>query len=344
MKLNEREVERFLRKPDPALRAALLYGSDLGLIRERADGIARSVVEDLSDPFRVADLSAKTVRDDPARLADEAAALSFTGGRKLVRIRDAGDGIADAARALFEQSGWEALVVVEAPELARRSKLVELFEDADSAVSIACYPDREAGTERVIEETLGRHGLSADVDALAFLSEHLGGDRAVTRAEAEKLALYCDGRGKVTRADAMAAVGDSALVGLDDAVLAAFEGDAEKLSRSLARLRADGVAPAALITVAQRHSQKLQLLVSAVAGGSAPGSAVRALRPPVYFETAASFERQAKRWSAAAVARAIATLTDADLKCRSTGTPSQAVAGQALQAIALLAKREAVSR
>jgi len=192
----------------------------------------------------------------------------------------------------------------------------------------------------VVEETLARHGLSADVDALAFLSEHLGGDRAVTRAEAEKLALYCEGRSKVTRADAMAAVGDSAMVGIDDALLAAFEGDGERLSRALARLRGEGLAPAALIAMAQKHCQRLQLLVAAVAGGTPPGSAVRGLRPPVYFETAASFERQARRWTPASVGRAMATLTDADLKCRSTGTPSQAVAGQALQAIALIAQRE----
>jgi DNA polymerase III subunit delta len=344
MKFGEREFERFLRKPDPAVRAALLYGSDLGLIRERADALARGVVADLSDPFRVVDLAAKTVRDDPARLADEAAALAFTGGRKLVRIRDAGDGLAEATRALFAQTGWEALVVVEAPELARRSKLVELFEEADDAAAIGCYPDREAGTERVIEETLARHGLSADVDALAFLSEHLGGDRSMTRSEAEKLALYCHGRGKVTRADAVEAVGDSALVGIDDAVLSAFDGEGEKLSRALSRLRGEGVSPAAVIVMAQKHCQRLQLLVAAVAAGTAPASAIRALRPPVFFETAASFERQAKRWRAASVARALATLTDADLKCRSTGTPSHAVAGQALQVIALMAQRESATR
>lgn len=331
MKIGEREVERFIKKPPADLRAVLLYGSDLGLVRERAKQLAKTVVEDLGDPFRVVELSAKTVRDDPARLSDEAAAIAFTGGRKLVWVRDAGDGLNDAARALFEQRGWEALVVVEAPELQRRSKLVEIFEEEGGAAAIGCYPDREEGIERVVEETLAAHGLEIEPDALAFVSEHLGGDRGVTRSEAEKLALYGAGQKTITKADAMAAIGDSAAVGFDDAVLGAFDGDLPRLSRALARLKDEGMSPVAVITMAQRHAHRLQLVAS--------GVSVRQLRPPAFFEAAASLERQGRRWSPAQIARAIALLTEADLRCRSTGSPAQAILGQALQAIAGVARR-----
>lgn len=339
MKIADRSIDGFLRRPDPKVRAVLFYGSDVGLMRERAKALATSVVADLGDPFRVVELAAKTVREDPARLSDEAAAIAFTGGRKLVWVRDGGDGLAEAVRSLLAQTGWEALVIVEAPELARRSKLVDAFEDDDGAAAIGCYPDREEAIERVVEETLAARGLEIAPDALAFLSEHLGGDRGMTRAEAEKLALYCAGQKTVSRADAVAAVGDSAAVGLDDAVLGAFDGDLVRLSRALARLRGEGMSPVAILIAAQRHGQRLQLVAQAVAGGTPPASAVRALRPPVYFDAAASFERQARRWSLALVGRAIALLTEADLRVRSTGSPAQALTGQALQAIAGLARR-----
>jgi DNA polymerase-3 subunit delta len=339
MKVADRSVEGFLKRPDAKIRAVLFHGSDLGLIRERAAAIAKTVIADLSDPFRVVELQAKTLRDDPARLADEAAAIAFTGGRKVVWIKDAGDSLAEAARALFEQSGWDALVIVEGPELAGRSRLVELFADDDTAASVACYPDREAAIERVIDETLAAHGLEIAPDALAFLSEHLGGDRAVTRAEAEKLALFCAGQKSVSRADAMAAIGDSAAVGVDDAIAGAFEGDQVRLSRALGRLRGEGIAPVAILIAAQRHAQRLQLVTAAVAGGAPPATVIRSLRPPVYFEAAASFERQVRRWGPLQVARAISLLTEADLRCRTTGSPAQAILGQALQAIGGLARR-----
>jgi len=331
VKLGDREVERFLKKPDPALRAALFYGSDLGLIRERAKVLARSVLSDLSDPFRVVELAAKTVRDDPARLSDEASAIAFTGGRKLVWLRDAGDGVAEAARSLLAQEGWDALVLVEAPDLARRSKLVELFEEEGKAVAIGCYPDDDQAIERVVEDTLARHGMEIAPDALAFLSDHLGGDRGMTRAEAEKLALYSLGQKTVSRADAAASIGDSAASGMDDAVLGAFEGDAARLARALSRLRDEGIGAVPILLAAQRHVQRLQLVMS--------GVSIRALRPPAFYEAGASLERQARAWSLPLVARALALLTEADLRCRSTGSPANAIAGQALQAIAGMARR-----
>lgn len=339
MKIADRSVDGFLKRPDAKIRAVLFYGADHGLMRERATQLAKTVVADLSDPFRVVELAAKVVRDDPARLSDEAAAIAFTGGRKVVWVRDAGDGVGDAVRALFEQSGWDAMVIVEGPELASRSKLVELFGDDDTAAAIGCYPDREAAIERVVDETLAKHGMEIAPDALAFLSEHLGGDRAVTRAEAEKLALYCAGQKTVTKADAMAAVGDSAAVGFDDAIAGAFEGDLVRVSRALARLLGEGVAPVAVLITAQKHAQRLQLVVAQVAAGGQPAQVIRSLRPPIFFDAAASMERQARRWSSVQVARALALLTEADLRCRTTGSPAHAILGQALQAISGLARR-----
>ena len=66
MKVATRNIDALLEKPGPNLRAALLYGPDRGLVRERADRLARAVVEDLADPFRVSDLSAADIKHNPA--------------------------------------------------------------------------------------------------------------------------------------------------------------------------------------------------------------------------------------------------------------------------------------
>src|SRR5258708_30784144 len=124
MKLEARAAEGFIARPDASVRAVLLYGSDAGLIRERGDRLARAVVEDLRDPFRVADLGQRALLDDPARLHDEAAALSFTGGRPGGRVRDAGDGVAARFESFFAEPVGELLLVVGAGDLGRRSERV----------------------------------------------------------------------------------------------------------------------------------------------------------------------------------------------------------------------------
>src|ERR1700747_3370123 len=142
------------------MRAALFYGPDAGLVRERAEAITRSVCPDLKDPFRVADLSTAVLTADPARLADEAAQLSLTGGRRGVRVRGAGGALAKLFGGVLDRQPGEALVVVEASELPSRSVLRRAFEAARSAVAIGCYPDTPRELAAVIRETLAAHRVS----------------------------------------------------------------------------------------------------------------------------------------------------------------------------------------
>ena len=84
-----RDADRFVAQPPKTLRVALLFGPDAGLVQERAEKLLKTVAPDLSDAFNVADLNENVLLADPARLADEAAAISMMGGRRVVRVRGA---------------------------------------------------------------------------------------------------------------------------------------------------------------------------------------------------------------------------------------------------------------
>src|SRR5258708_8919168 len=79
MEIKSHLADRFIARPPAGLVAALVYGPDQGMVRERAAALARSVVPDLNDPFRVAELDEAGLAADPARLWDEAAALYMIG-------------------------------------------------------------------------------------------------------------------------------------------------------------------------------------------------------------------------------------------------------------------------
>lgn len=340
MKLQGKAVDGFLRRPDPKIRAILFYGPDAGLVRDRAGILARTVVEDLSDPFRVADLPSKGVADDPARLADETAALAFTGGRRLIRIRDGEDNLTAAFTALFAaMPGGDTLIIVEAGDLANRSKLRVLFEGADVAAAVPCYVEDSGSLETVIADLLKERGLSADSDVIGFLAERLVGDRMVARGEVEKLALYALGNQRLTLEDVEASIGDSSTLEPDEPILAAAEGDYAALDRALQRLFAEGTAPVAILRTAQRHFQRLQLIAAKVEQGSTPDMAVEQLKPPVFFKLKPRFTAQARRWPAASVRSALERLVDAEADVKRTGIPDQTVCARVLYQIASMAKR-----
>lgn len=338
MKITGAKLTAFLKAPDPGAQCVLLYGPDRGLVRERADILARKVVDDLSDPFRVVELTAAPLRSDPARLADEAAAISFTGGRRVVRIRDAADALTKLLKAFIEHPAGDALVLLEAGELGPRSSLRRLFEQADMAAAIACYGDDARSLSGVIRETLQRHGLTASPEALAYLNESLGADRVLTRNELEKLALFKGQPGTITIEDARACVGDTMTASMDDVAYATANGDAVGLERSLARAFAEGLQAVSLIRANMRHFQRLHLVRASVEDGRRVEQAMGALRPPVIFRLAGSFKAQVGKWDRGRLSRALTVLTEAELSCKTTGLPAEAICGRAFLEIARLGR------
>ncbi len=340
MKLQARAIDGFLRNPDPKVRAVLLYGPDGGLVRDRAQQLGRKIVADLSDPFRVAEFTGRALADDPARLVDEAAALSFTGGRRLIRVREAEDNAAAAFAAFFDPLPLgDSLIVVEFSDLGARSKLRLLFEGAEGGVAIPCYVEDEASLGRVIADLLHGHGLSADPDALEFLSAHLVGDRMVARGEVEKLAIYIGDAKRVRLEDVQACVGDSAALSMDEPIWAAAEGDFTTLDRSLARLFAEGTSPVPILRGAQRHFQRLHLIGGQIAAGKSAEAAVESIRPPVFFKLKSRLIAQTRRWSPNLVRQALERLVDAEADCKKTHMPDETICARVLFQLASLARR-----
>ena len=316
------------------MRAALFYGPDAGLVRERAEAIARSVCPDLEDPFRVADLSTAVLTADPARLADEAAQLSLTGGRRVVRVRGAGDTLGKLFAEFLEKGPGDAFVIVEAGDLPSRSALRRAFEAARHGAAIGCYPDTPRDLAVVIRETLTEHQITASRDATLFLVEHLGGDRLLTRSELEKLALYAGDGGRVDLEDARLSVSDTAGLEIDDAVMAAAEGDAVTLERVLGRVFQEGESPISVLRALLRHLHRLHLLVTRLSAGANLEVVLRTARPPIFFKQQDSFRRQLTLWTEAQLRPQLDRIAAAELNTKTTGFPAETICREAMLRVA----------
>lgn len=342
MKLAAGKIEAFLRRPDPAVRGVLLYGPDRGLVRERADGLSRLILGEPPDPFRLCELSPGMLKDDPVRLADEMASLSFTGGVRVVRLRDAGDALAGAIGAALDiAAGAAALLIAEAGDLGKRSALRGLFETGGNCVAIACYADDEASLQRLAATVMADAGLSLSPDASNYLAASLGGDRAMSRGEIEKLILYmrASGSPSVSLEDVVACIGDSREASLDAVVMAAHDGDAASLGRALDLAYASGMHPVSILRAAARHLQRLHLAASLMARGKSPAEAMAALRPPVFYKRQDAFRAQLRAWPPPRLAQALSLITQAELDCKATGAPAEALCARVLWQVTMAARR-----
>jgi DNA polymerase-3 subunit delta len=328
VKIESRQVDAFLRKPDPRIRGIVVYGDDEGLVAERAVQLARQVCDDLKDPFRVVDIAGDVLKADPARLADEFGAMSLMGGRRVVRVRPAGDESAEALENLVAAGAGDALVVLEAGNLTPRSKLRVLAEAEACLAALACYADSAAELEALVEGAARERGLAVQPDALEWIVSRLGGDRGQTRSEIDKLLTYkADDPGKtIVLDDALAVLGDTAAIDIDDVVAATFDGRLSALDRALDRVFAEGGNAVQLVRALQRHADQLGLVSAHAAQGSFEGAMFRARGLPRGGPVRQRFERQARAWPLPRLNAALQVILDAEIECKTTGLPDQAIA------------------
>jgi DNA polymerase-3 subunit delta len=342
VKIEPRQAEAFLRKPDPKIRAVVVYGNDDGLVAERAVRLAKSVCEDLKDPFRVVDIAGETLKNDPARLADEFSAISLMGGRLVIRVRPAGEESVSALENLVAATAGDALIVIEGGNLTPRSGLRTLAETEACLAAMACYMDSAPEIEAMVEGAARAQGLNVDADALDWIVTRLGGDRGQTRNEIDKLMLFKAGdeAKTITLEDAMAVLGDTAAIGIDTVVAATFDGELVALDRALDRVFAEGGNPVQLVRQLQRHADQLHF-VSGIAdrGGNLEAAMFKARGLPRGGPVRQRFERHVRSWPLPRLSAALMRILDAEIECKSTNLPDEAIARRLCLGLASAARQ-----
>lgn len=355
MKVKPHEAEAYARRPPADIMAVLVYGPDRGLARELVESLVRSVAGSLDDPFAVVELTGKEAADDRARLADELHSPSLMGGRRAIRVRDAGDAVAASLENALSGPPGDNLIVLEAGDLPPRSALRGLCEKAKNAAAMPCYLPDADGARSIIHAALRQAGLEADADALAELAQRLAGDRGLLRRELDKLIAFVgppgiaaapgkaigsrSGNGKVDLAAVRACIGDVAEQTMDDLTMAVGDGDAARVDYLVDRLAAEGVAVTPILRAVQRHFLRLHLAAGRMAAGDSPEKAMAALRPPVFFKQQPSVRAQLRRWSLPRLGEALDRLQDTEAATRQTGAPADLLTARCLLQIASLAKR-----
>lgn len=363
MEIKPAGAKRFIAKPPSGIRVFLLFGPDEGLIRERGDALVRQVVPEPGDPFRLADLDGDAVNTDAALLYDEATALAFGGGQRAVRVRRLTGRIAEAVIDMVREPAGEARIILEAPGANRKSALVAAAIGCAAAAAVPCYHDDGRALPDLVREIMKDAGLRPGPGVVDYVADRAGGDRALTRREIEKLALFVGaaadegpdagsgtglgagsgggpaaGLKPVDLAQAQSVVGDTALLTLDSLVDATFEGRMADIERMLQRVRQEGVASGTILRAMASHAVRLARLRGLVRTGLDPVSATRRVRPPVHFSRQGSLARQA-RMPQRVLAAAMERIAEAERLTRRSELPDTAVCDRVLSGIAAAVRR-----
>ena len=337
--LRGKDVDAFLARPDPGRPIILLYGPDAGLVRERADALLASAVDDPNDPFSLVKLDGDELSAEPSRLVDEAMTVPLFGGRRAIRVRAGSRSFAGGVDTLAEMPLRDCRIVIEAGELRPESPLRKTCERAKTAVAIGCYPDSDRDLSKLIDDELLIANLRIAQEARATLMALLGGDRQASRNELRKLTLYAHGQGEITLDDVMAVVADASELKLDPIVDGAFAGRPDLVESEFAKAMVAGTYPGVIILAAQRQAAWLHKSALAVAEGTPVAVLLEGGFPRLHFLRKPAVETALRNFNAARLAAIIDQLGTAALDTRKQPTIAAAIAQRALLSIAANAKR-----
>lgn len=332
MKANASQIRSALDRPRAEIRLYLLHGPD----DAGAADLAARLSKAMGAGAERIDLDGPTLRADPARLADEAAALSLFGDARFVRVTPVGEEAFDAFAALLTAERAGNPVVAIAPAIKASGKLVKLAIDSPYALAFACYAPSAMEAEQIVVALAREHGLRIASGTAYKIAEASGGDRAIIAREIEKFALYLD-----AAPDRPADLDDAAFdaVGADlgdseatRAVDALIDGRAADLGHELVLLGDAGTSPIPWLRQIGRRLIALAEMRAAIDRGENADAVMK--RHRVFYKEEASTARALRRWSAPLLARALARVREAERAVMAPGNAGTVLAESVIVEIA----------
>lgn len=338
MKVAPRQIASFLAKPPDKICAILLHGSDAGLRSSRSQQLATLFSDDLDDVFSVTRISGGSLGSGAGRIADAAAEIPVFGNR-LVLVKASGTELLDACKLLLAQPVSDAMVIIDASDTTTKHAVVKLFESSDIAAAIGCFPDNDQDIQQLAQSIFRQNNVSIDQGGLALIASRLGSDHAATKTELEKLALLAGPSGRLTLDMISQALGDSAVLAVDDIANAVANGHVPALANALRKAWLEDTNCVMIIRGCQTYFYQLGTLGNAISAGKSAQNAVRDLRPPVHFKQQDALIRHLKNWQPQRCVDMVNRLQDIEINVKSKAIDNRTLTSQSLLGLCLRAQR-----
>jgi len=338
MKVSSSQIETFLRRPPPEIRAVLLHGNDFGQMAERSGILTRLHTNDPDDVFSVSKLDGEQIAGEPGLIADSAMAVAMFGDIRLVQVKGRGTDLLEACKLALQADLSGAFVIIEASETTARHAIVKLFDAAKNAASIGCYADSDADIASLVREIMRRDEIEIDAEAIRLITSKLGSDRIGSRMEIEKLALFAGQGGSLSADEVAVLLGDSATLAITDIAIAAADGSPETLKIAIKRAWHDETSAIAVLRGCQGYFRQLTMAAHEIESGKNIPAAIRNLRPPLHFKLQKSFGAQLRFWRGTIASDAVNKLQDAELTIKSGRIDENVICAQCLLGLCLRAR------
>jgi DNA polymerase-3 subunit delta len=311
----------------------LLFGPNEGLIRENSLKLKKIFNTDNAEEIV---FTGQLINEKPELLIDEIKTVSMFNNQKIIIIDNPIDKNVELFEEIFFTLPHNTLILLISSNLKKTSKIRKFFEKSKNFFACANYEDDLKSISQQIQNLEKNIGKLLDKDIKSYLSQNLSSDRMISKHEIDKIYLLYYGNNTTPKLEKVKLIfNDSADLGLNKISQLAFSGQPNKVSLSLNKIFEEGVNPVAVVRTMLNYVQRIQVTQVALKKTNDFESAIKFLKPPVFWKDKDNFKLHCKKWPINETVINFNLLVDTELDCKSNYNLTNILCERALINIAV---------
>ena len=281
-----------------SFRFFLFYGQNYGKVCECADLI--KIFKDVKKDFEIINLFSDEIKkENLSRIFLESSTPNIFGSKTFLCFHLNNEKInKELISIISRETNKDLIVVLKCNQLSPRSSLRSFFENNDNAISVACYEEGEKEKRIYINNFLNNEGVKVSESLIDFLSNNLSNQRLEIKSELEKIIiLYKSAPVKKFLQSSVSFISES--LDNDDTKFIFSLASKEKKGfvKNYNKFTDYGSNNVRLITYLLEHFFRLLVVKIKISEGIDIGSAIKQLRPPIFFKNLPEFRKQINMFS-----------------------------------------------
>ena len=172
----------------------LFYGKNEGLKND-------SIKKLLKDKNEILYYDEKDILDNPNKFIEATLSKSLFENEKIIIIKRATDKIKNIIDQISFKDIEDLIILINADNLEKKSKLRSLFEKNKKFVSVAFYPDNDQTLSKIAHNFFTKNKILISASNINLIVSRCSGDRQNLVNEIEKIESFCKNNKKVTIED-----------------------------------------------------------------------------------------------------------------------------------------------
>ena len=169
----------------------LLYGKNDGLKKEIKKNI-------LKNKISTSNYEEKEIIDNLDNFIEHLNTKSLFEEEKLITINRASDKILKTLSEIIDKNNEDLIIIVDAENLEKKSKLRSFFEKEKNCACIPVYPDTQTTLSKIAFDYLNKRKIPISSSNVNIIINRCNGDRKILLMELEKIEIFAMKGKKVT--------------------------------------------------------------------------------------------------------------------------------------------------